>query len=523
MTHELQLRSDYWYDDGSVIIIVEETAFRVHKSILSQHSDVFADLFTIPEPAARESESLEGCSVVHLQDDLHDFTQVIKAIYKPFYFDELPQNADLRKLLGFISGILKISTKYNLTRIRQKCIDILQGKFPTTLSGCEELVSSGYQYNATTVVSAIPLARETNVPEILPWAFYISTNIDTDTLLADPVLSWRDKALCLAGKSQLWERQKEDTHKFLFEFARPSDCRIDDSDFNGHLSNSSYAKTMDSARFKAALAMFPRFFVAGGWMALAGTCFPPFELSYIKLTFLPATHYNFIREIPMLAPYEVRLSVGSWDQKWIYVVAKFVTKPSKKGKKTPKTVKQPTFPSNVDTNGTLFNASLRTDNQISTTSSPAEPTDSSLRTSDALKAVAASLSSQPEPDGAILNTISVSQCCFKIGRITVPPAVVLAANGFSVSASPLADGSPAVSYSRSNPPPHWAQAKAVMSRPAGGSKRKLQELFKGGWREVPEAERWWDAAMGGAVEERRKKGLEVLQSLGLGIAGVRNL
>ncbi|KAG5729440.1 hypothetical protein E4T56_gene6141 [Termitomyces sp. T112] len=280
---------------------------------------------------------------------------------------------------------------------------------------------------------------------------------------------------------------------------------IDDSDFNGHLSNSSYAKTMDSARFKAALAMFPRFFVAGGWMALA------------------ATHYNFIREIPMLAPYEVRLSVGSWDQKWIYVVAKFVTKPSKKGKKTPKTVKQPTFPSNVDTNGTLFNASLRTDNQISTTSSPAEPTDSSLRTSDALKAVAASLSSQPEPDGAILNTISVSQCCFKIGRITVPPAVVLAANGFSVSASPLADGSPAVSYSRSNPPPHWAQAKAVMSRPAGGSKRKLQELFKGGWREVPEAERWWDAAMGGAVEERRKKGLEVLQSLGLGIAGVRNL
>ncbi|KAG6860221.1 hypothetical protein C0995_015618 [Termitomyces sp. Mi166 len=280
---------------------------------------------------------------------------------------------------------------------------------------------------------------------------------------------------------------------------------IDDSDFNGHLSNSSYAKTLDSARFKAALAMFPRFFAAGGWMALAGT------------------HYNFIREIPMLSSYEVRLSVGSWDQKWIYVVAKFVTKPSKKGKKTPKAVEQPMSSSNIDTNGTLFNASLRTDNQVSTTPTPADITDPSLRTSDALKAVAASLSSQPEPDGAILNTISVSQCCFKIGRITVPPAVVLAVNGFSVPASPHADGSPAVPYSRSNPPPHWAQAKAVMSRSAGGSKRKLQELFKGGWRDVPEAERWWDAAMGGAVEEKRRKGLEVLQSLGLGIAGARNL
>jgi hypothetical protein len=45
----------------------------------------------------------------------------------------------------------------------------------------------------------------------------------------------------------------------------------DESDFNGHLSNSSYAKTLDAARFKAALSMFPQFFRAGGWMPLAGT------------------------------------------------------------------------------------------------------------------------------------------------------------------------------------------------------------------------------------------------------------
>ncbi|KAG6879269.1 hypothetical protein C0992_003944 [Termitomyces sp. T32_za158] len=225
MSTEFPSRSEFWYDDGSIVLVVGDTAFRVHKSILSQHSDVFADLFTVPEPPKGELDFMDGCSVVHLQDDLKDFEQVMQAIYQPFYFDKLPQDADLRKLLGFISGILKISTKYNLAKIRQKCIDILRDKFPTTLYGCDELVSSGYQYNATTVVSAIPLARETNVPEILPWAFYISTNIETDALLADPVLSWRDKALCLAGRSQLWERQKEDTHKFLFDFVKAPDCR----------------------------------------------------------------------------------------------------------------------------------------------------------------------------------------------------------------------------------------------------------------------------------------------------------
>jgi hypothetical protein len=30
-----------------------------------------------------------------------------------------------------------------------------------------------------------------------------------------------------------------------------------------------------------------------------------------------ATHYDFIREIPMLASYEVRVSLKAWDQKWV--------------------------------------------------------------------------------------------------------------------------------------------------------------------------------------------------------------
>ncbi|KAF8060216.1 hypothetical protein FPV67DRAFT_1513845 [Lyophyllum atratum] len=286
---------------------------------------------------------------------------------------------------------------------------------------------------------------------------------------------------------------------------------LDESDFNGHLSNSSYAKTMDAARFKSALAMFPRFFGAGGWIALA------------------ATHYNFIREIPMLASYEVRLTVGTWDHKWLYVIAKFVSKPSKKSKKPQHAAIEQSTPSS-DENTALFNASLRTPaDEISSTTTPLSisetPTDTEADaatpdadTAKALKAVAASLASEAEPDGAILHTISVSQCCFKIGRITVPPALVLAINGFSVPGTDVA-----APYSPSNPPPHWPQAKKVMSKPAGGNIKKLQTLLRGGWREVPEKERWWDAAMGGAVEERRKKGLEVVRALGMGIAGVRHL
>lgn len=38
----------------------------------------------------------------------------------------------------------------------------------------------------------------------------------------------------------------------------------------------------------------------GGWMALGGAAF------------------SFHAEIPALSPYEVHMSVGGWDEKWIY-------------------------------------------------------------------------------------------------------------------------------------------------------------------------------------------------------------
>lgn len=75
----------------------------------------------------------------------------------------------------------------------------------------------------------------------------------------------------------------------------------DESDYNMHLSNSSYAKTLDSVRVNCALECFLAFFRDGGWIALGGT------------------NFNYIREIPIGAHYEVRSSIGSWDSKWVRI------------------------------------------------------------------------------------------------------------------------------------------------------------------------------------------------------------
>ncbi|KAJ7037762.1 hypothetical protein C8F04DRAFT_952250, partial [Mycena alexandri] len=43
--------SEYWFGGGDIILQVESTQFRLFKSILSKHSSVFRDMFTIPLPA----------------------------------------------------------------------------------------------------------------------------------------------------------------------------------------------------------------------------------------------------------------------------------------------------------------------------------------------------------------------------------------------------------------------------------------------------------------------------------------
>jgi hypothetical protein len=133
-----------------------------------------------------------------------------------------------------------------------------------------------------------------------------------------------------------------------------------------------------------------------------------------------------------------------------------------------------------------------------------------------------------EPDGAILHCVAVSQICFKRDRITVPPAVVLASEGFTkpcgdTDADSVDGASAGVrSYSHTNPPPNWIKSQLVRV-PPHGSMDNFRAFYRGKWREVPEGERWWEDALGGSIEAKRRANLEILESLKLGLERARTL
>ncbi|KAF8881404.1 hypothetical protein CPB84DRAFT_1687264, partial [Gymnopilus junonius] len=213
--------------DGSIILHVENTLFRVHKTILANHSEVFADLFTVPQPEGERM--VEGCHLVRLQDSAKDFEDLLKAIYIPDHFDQCSSESDLDSILTFVSGILRLSTKYLIRYLRQRCISLLIAKLPTTFSGYEAKSTSPHsdRYRSDTVMRSIKLAKEANVPEVIPYAYYCLSRFPHKRFLKDRPddIPWKDKMIVLIGRERLWWAQMSLSHQFLLLFQRSPLCQ----------------------------------------------------------------------------------------------------------------------------------------------------------------------------------------------------------------------------------------------------------------------------------------------------------
>jgi hypothetical protein len=79
---EIKRHEELWFNDGSIVLQVQTTLFRVHRSFLATHSKIFADLFTVPQPDSLET--MDGCPVVCLHDSPDDFIHFLKALYDPW-------------------------------------------------------------------------------------------------------------------------------------------------------------------------------------------------------------------------------------------------------------------------------------------------------------------------------------------------------------------------------------------------------------------------------------------------------
>ncbi|KAI0800654.1 hypothetical protein C8Q74DRAFT_1364354 [Fomes fomentarius] len=127
---ELKKDSELWFEDGNVVVVAQQTAFRVHRSVLSRHSDTFSGLFTLPQPAdPAKIESLDGCPVVRVSDSSHDFKHLLNVLYDGARY-ELLESRNTPEF-STLAALARLGHKYEMTKIFASAMKRLSALFPT--------------------------------------------------------------------------------------------------------------------------------------------------------------------------------------------------------------------------------------------------------------------------------------------------------------------------------------------------------------------------------------------------------
>ncbi|KAJ6466356.1 hypothetical protein C8R45DRAFT_1021412 [Mycena sanguinolenta] len=207
--------TDYWFDDGNIILQVESTQFRVAKSVLSRHSSVFRDMFLVPLPA--DEPTVEDCPVVVLVGDTaQDWALFLGAMYPESLTVEAPS-------LALIAAILRLSKKYDFPVFHKDCVRRLKTEFPTTLMEYDNRRGRSWTSikEADIYLHLLPFARDIGLHSIFPLAYACMVDKERYTYLHkildvnNQSMDHKDRFACLLGIVKLQILQSTTTLRWL--------------------------------------------------------------------------------------------------------------------------------------------------------------------------------------------------------------------------------------------------------------------------------------------------------------------
>ncbi|CAL1699880.1 unnamed protein product [Somion occarium] len=233
-----------WYEDGNIVLVADTTTFRVHSSVLSRASDIFRDMFSLPQPQGEDT--IDGCPVVHLPDSPHDLAIALDMLYNGmrYHLNDQPP------LWTTVRAMLRMGTKYEMDALRQEAIDQLDRAFPKNLKDWDVVQLSRMEgdmsikimrYEDEECISIAAAAREAQLQRIHLFALYRCCQRPTKDLIShyrhsdgeanDAILHEDDMEACIDGRQRLHHADHRNAH-FLFDVSsgtrccRPAHCSI---------------------------------------------------------------------------------------------------------------------------------------------------------------------------------------------------------------------------------------------------------------------------------------------------------
>jgi len=207
MPENLTPFEEFWMDDGSVVVIAENRTFRVHRSVLVRHSEVFRDMFALAQPGTSASDTIDGCPFVHVSDSAEDFAHLLRPLYAggdgPYF------KTDVALPFDTVAAMLRSGSKYQVPQIKEEALRRLKRAYSSTLQEWDH--RPGRQEAEITAMCSndkplrvLHLARTLNLQDLLPAALYLSCQLPMSDYFSnagkDQFPSAEDMCACMEGK-----------------------------------------------------------------------------------------------------------------------------------------------------------------------------------------------------------------------------------------------------------------------------------------------------------------------------------
>ncbi|KAF9563670.1 hypothetical protein CPC08DRAFT_311856 [Agrocybe pediades] len=157
--------TSFWFDDGNLVLEVENTRFCVHHGILSLHSSFLKDLSLLPQPVESSEVIEDGTRIVQMPcNQADEWSRMLHVIYNPLQSHESYKEYSLLTIMA----MLRLGHKYYFQRLE----DLPRSWIENTLPG--------HEYTFLRVV------REVGMHSILPVAHLMCIwNVDNVNTLFD--------------------------------------------------------------------------------------------------------------------------------------------------------------------------------------------------------------------------------------------------------------------------------------------------------------------------------------------------
>jgi len=180
VSHELRRDEDFWFLDGNIVLLVQDTAFRVHRGVLSHHSEVFRDLFAVPQPL--NQERIDDCAVVRLHDDPKEVRYLLRVFYGgDCYLTNDGGQIEFCK----VGALVKLAHKYHVEDLRKGGLKHSKTYFTDDFDvwNSGKIFDSSVRVADKDYIPTVNLARLVGASELLPLAFYFCCTLPTAELI----------------------------------------------------------------------------------------------------------------------------------------------------------------------------------------------------------------------------------------------------------------------------------------------------------------------------------------------------